>query len=293
MISPPKLHLRPQLKLKRLPVNKSMTIAIGTHFADGVILCADTKFVDGNAGVTYGSKLQFRDVSIHRGNVFAIAHAADDTNAAAMLSTEILDAAVACQDQPQLEAAIREQMTKWQSDYGQSSVPLLQFIFACSLAQKAYLYFCQPPNIVIQKLPGASATAGSAVKIVETLLPFVLQRQPLEPLSGDVESTLLKLAYLMRRAKSEDLYAGGDTEAIVIKSNGQCACVWEDEMKDAEEFSTALDSLFRYSCYGLFGMRSPDDQEVFLKRFGELFRMHLKDAEEQWFLHSLEDLEDL
>jgi len=290
MISAPKPFLRQHVKLRRLLPHKSMTIAIGTHFADGVILCADTKFVDANAGVTYGSKLQFRDLNIHQGNVFAIAHAADDTNAAAMLSTDILDAAVACEEQVQVESSIKQRMTKWQSDYGNSSVPLLQFIFACSLANKAYLYFCQPPNIVIPKLAGASTCAGSAGKIVETLLPFVLQRQPLEPMLGDVESTLLKLAYLMKRAKSEDLYAGGDTEAIVIKSNGQWTRVWEEEMKDAEDFSASLDSLFRYCCYGLFSMRSPEDQKTFLERFSELFRIHLKDAEDQWFFHSLEDL---
>jgi hypothetical protein len=290
MISLPKPLLRPQLQLKRLLPPKSMTIAIGTHFADGVILCADTKFVDDNGSVTYGSKIQFRDDPSHPENVFAIAHAANDTNAASMLSTDILDAVVVCEDHANLETSIKQRMTNWQSDYGQSSVPLLQFIFACSLAQKAYLYFCQPPNIAIQKLPGASTSAGSAVKIVETLLPFVLQRQPLEPLLGDVESTLLKLAYLMRRAKSEDLYAGGDTEAIVIKSNGQCVRISEEEMKDAEDFSASLDSLFRYCCYGFFSMRSLEEQKTFLKRFSELFRMHLKDTEEQWFFHSLEDL---
>lgn len=265
MISLPKPLLRPLLKFKRVLPPKSMTIAIGTHFADGVILCADTKFVDDNGSVTYGSKIQFRDDPFHRGNVFAIAHAANDTNAASMLSTDILDAVVDCEDREKLEAAIKQRMTAWQSDYGQSSVPLLQFIVAGSLAQNAYLYFCQPPNIVIQKLPGASTCAGSAVKIVETLVPFVLQRQPLDPLLGDVESTLLKLAYLMRRAKSEDLYAGGDTEAIVIKSNGQCAQIWEEEMKDAEEFSASLDSLFRWCCYGFFSMRSLEEQETFLE----------------------------
>jgi hypothetical protein len=287
MISPPKPLLRTQLKVKRLLPHKSMTIAIGTHFVDGVILCADTRLVDDKGGITYGSKIQQRGGI--KGNVFAIAHAANDSNAAAMLASEILDSVEMCLDRQQIELIIKQHMTRWQSDYGQTSVPLLQFIFACSVGQKAYLYFCRPPNIVIQKFPGASVAAGSAATIVETLIPFVLQ-QPVGNPSRDIESTLMKLAYLMRRAKNEDLYAGGDTEVFVIKQTGQCACIWEEEMKDAEEFSAALDSLFRYCCYGFFTTRSLEEQNKFLERFNDLFRLHLKNADEQLFFHSLEDL---
>ena len=265
-----------------------MTIAIGTHFAQGVILCADTKFVDDNGGISYGSKLEYREG--RRGNVVAIAHAANDSNAAKMLSTEILASVTDCHDQADLETAIKQTMTQWQADYGQSPVPFQQFIVVFSLAGKTHVYLCQPPNIVIPALPGRSAVAGSAVKIVETLLPVVLDKSSEKNRWWDAESTLLKLAYLMKRAKSEDLYAGGDTEAIVIKNNGSYALTWPEEMKDAEQFSEALDSLFCYCCHGFFSMRSTEDQNIFLERFSELFHRHLKDASESVFYQTLADL---
>jgi hypothetical protein len=65
-----------------------MTLAIGTHFAGGVILCADTKFVDQIGNISYGGKISA--VEAGNGRTFAIAHAADDSNAAAMLASELL-----------------------------------------------------------------------------------------------------------------------------------------------------------------------------------------------------------
>src|SRR5258708_12313916 len=109
-------------KLQQTFKRKGMTIAIGTYFADGVILCADTKFVDDNGNISYGKKIAALEAG--HGKTFAIAHAANDSNAAAMLAGEILDALDASTGR--FKSTIKQSMTHSQSDYTQSTVPFLQ-----------------------------------------------------------------------------------------------------------------------------------------------------------------------
>jgi hypothetical protein len=155
-------------------------------------------------------------------------------------------------------------MTRWQSDYAQSTVPVVQFLVACGSGLQPSLYFCQPPNTVIRRYRLDPIAIGSANRSVESLLPFVLMhpRDEDDPDSMEMtaESTLLKLAYLMRRAKKEDLYAGGDTDAVVVNSDEKLAMTRPAEMKEAEEFSEKLDFYFKYACYGLFSQQSEERQ---------------------------------
>jgi len=270
-----------------------MTIAIGTHFADGVILCADTKLVDSSGIVSYGGKISAMEAG--NGRTFAITHAADDANAATMLANEILDALGNSLEHHQFEPVIKQCMMRWQSDYAQSTVPLVQFLIACGSASHPSLLFCQPPNVVIRKYRQDPIAIGSAVRVVEALLPFVLVQPSgaADPdlIVMDAESTLLKLAYLMRRAKSEDLYAGGDTDTMIVRRDGTWAQTKRAEMKKAEEFSKKLDLYFRWACYGLFSQQSEDDQKAFMRRFSSLYLRDVNEASKMWF-PSLEGLGD-
>jgi hypothetical protein len=254
-----------------------MTIAIGTHFTGGVALCADTRVVDTNGNVTYARKVILNDPG--NGRTFAIAHAADDTNAADMLSHDMLTALSALTNPVNIEPTIKQMMTQWQSDYAQTAVPFLQFIVAGAFDNQPLLYFCQPPNVVIRKWEPIAI--GSAGKTVDVLLPFVLVSPSNEyypgPLHMSATSTLLKLAYLMRRSKSEDLYAGGDTDAALIFSNGRSTWAERREMKKAEEFSLHMESQFEWCCYGLFSQKSKEEQADFIKRFSDIY---MRDAEE-------------
>jgi hypothetical protein len=276
-------------KLRRNPKGKGMTIAIGTYFADGVILCADTKLVDDNGGISYGKKI----CAMEGNGTFAIAHAANDANAAAMLAGKMLDALEGVTQRNEIEPAIKDQMTRWQSDYAQSSVPLLQFLVACIVQRQQSLYFCQPPNIVTQQSRLEPSTIGATT--VESLLPFVLMhpRDEDDPdsLEMTAESTLLKISYLMRRAKKENLYVGGDSDAIVLYRDGRLAETRRSEMKEAEEFSEKLDFYFKYACYGLFSQQSEEEQKAFMNRFASLYLRDAKSASKMWF-PSLEGLGD-
>jgi len=209
----------------------------------------------------------------------------------AMLAGKMLNALESVTRQNQIESAIKEQMTSWQSDFAQTSVPLLQFLVACVVQRQQSLYFCQPPNIVTQKYRLEPATIGATT--VESLVPFVLMhpRDEDDPdsLEMTAESTLLKIAYLMRRAKKENLYVGGDTDAVVLYRDGRLAETKRPEMKQAEEFSEKLDFYFKYACYGLFSQQSEEEQKAFMDRFTSLYLRDAKAASRLWF-PSLEDL---
>jgi 20S proteasome alpha/beta subunit len=284
-------RLASRLKLRRAPRRNRMTIAIGTYFADGVILCADSKFVDDNGNISYAGKIAALEVG---GRTFAIAHAANDSNAAAMLSSEILEALETATEQSKIVPSIKKCMTKWQSDYAQTSVPLLQFLVACIVHGQQSLYFCQPPNVVIKKYRLEPTPIGSAVKIVEALLPFVLfwarDGDDPDPIVMSADSTLLKLAYLMRRAHKEDLYVGGDTDALILYKDGRVGQATRSEMKEAEEFSESLDRYFKYACYGLFSQQPEQEQKEFLERVALLYLRDTREVASKTWFPSLEGL---
>src|SRR5579864_3924865 len=83
------LPFRPNLQ--RLSGRGPMTIAIGTGYDHGVIVCADTKVVASDGATTTDSKVSFSTTS--SGAVFAIADAAEDARAAKMLAADITNAA--------------------------------------------------------------------------------------------------------------------------------------------------------------------------------------------------------
>ena|ERR1700691_2096768 len=173
MINPCKPRPFHRRVFRRLLPKKAMTIAIGTHFPDGVIVCADTKFVDDNGKISYGKKVYAASVNAKS---FVVAHASDDANAATMLSQDILAALCRSTEQSKFELIIKKCMSRWQRDYGQSAVPLIQFVIGCSSEQATSIYFCQPPNVVIAKPYTESVTVGSAVNIIEAVLPIILSR---------------------------------------------------------------------------------------------------------------------
>lgn len=95
-----------------------------------------------------------------------------------------------------------------------------------------------PPNTVLRKSAHEPPFAiGTEARIVEPLFPAI--KWDVDSVSG--ESMLLKLAYPMQHAKTGDMYAGGHTNAVVIRADGTCAWASREEMKAAEEFSPRID----------------------------------------------------
>jgi hypothetical protein len=75
----------------------------------------------------------------------------------------------------------------------------------------------------------------------------------------------------MQHAKTEDMYAGGHTDAVVIRADGTCAWASREEMKAAEEFSPRIDSLIHQCCVDLLSQKSEAAQKEFVERFSYLY----------------------
>ena len=295
----PKPHSKTCLrdKSKRLPVRKksAMTIAIGTYFADrcdrlpyepafsyrqvrahGFILCADTKIVASDGVTTYGTKLNCTQSM--SGEYFAIANASEDGNAADSLAHEILTTLVKSVpgNTPMMPAAaqqlvgpsVKKVMTEWHKSYTQSLPPSIQFILGCAGDLHHSLYFCEPPSTVLAKswlqLPITIGTGGRAI---DPLLDTVFTGD------SDIKQTLIRLAYLMYRAKKDQARdCGGNTDVLVIKSMGSHPFrVTHKEMARAEAIAPEIDRIILQCLDGLLSQYGRDNQEKFKTMISEWY----------------------
>src|SRR5438034_9962361 len=111
--SKPYVIRRPQVV--RLRKRSSMTIAIGTLYSEGIIVCADTKVVATGGATTADSKV-FASIS-PKGRMFLIADAAEDANAAKMLAGEISHAMCDAEKPYHLGPSIKAVMEPWHNSY--------------------------------------------------------------------------------------------------------------------------------------------------------------------------------
>jgi hypothetical protein len=257
-----------QLKSKpqRLPRCKRMSVAIGSRYIGGLAVCTDSKIVLEDGSTRVGCKLI---VSQNTMGTFAIANSStDDGNAGAVLADEILaDIADLKRSgtQPLIEA-IKSRMRKWHAGYGSpgEKPPRTHFIIAAVGKGYSAQYFCEPPQTVIDKHHEPLAIgAGSAV--VEPLLPTILFG------ASQLEPTILKLAFLMYRAKKEQALVGGPTDLVLINMVGNYKWIPREEFAAAEDMGEFVDLVLRDCCLGLLSRESENEQRRFLKIFNEMF----------------------
>ncbi len=172
-----------------------MTIAIGTLYSEGAIVCADTKVVASDGATTTGSKV-FASLT-PKGRMFRIADAAEDANAAKMLAGEISHAICDAENPYKLGAPIKAVMGPWHSSYHHVRPPNLQFVIASLVVgdEQAQVFLCEPPSTVAYGWPIA---IGQGARAVDPHLSILI---PLKNLN--VRSALLRLAYLMYLAKKK------------------------------------------------------------------------------------------
>jgi hypothetical protein len=214
-----------------------MTIAIGTLFNNGAVVCADTKVVASDGATTMDNKV-FASLS-PKGRMFLIADAAEDANAAKMLGGEISSAICDAKHPYNLGSVIKPVMTAWHSSYHHFQPPNLQFLIASVVVgdKRGQVFVCEPPSTVAYGWPIA---IGRGARVVEPRL-LILSSYPKESL--DAKSVLLRLAYLMYLAKKDEGSAcGGDTNTFVISTMGSIAWIEQKEMKEAENLAEEMDS---------------------------------------------------
>jgi 20S proteasome alpha/beta subunit len=211
-----------------------MTIAIGTRYDDGAIVCADTKVVSTDGSTSTGSKA-FVSVSSNQLSC-AVANAADDAHAAKMLASHIADAVGSSLAWTDVPNKIKKVMTDWYRAFGAVKPPALHFLLASGGQDHSELYFCEPPNTVWGC--HEPMAIGQGARPLDNITSDLFRPW----LSGGVKGALLKLAFLMHRAKTEEGSAcGGATQTLIVTKTGRFAFIERDEMEAAEKLAKGVE----------------------------------------------------
>jgi 20S proteasome alpha/beta subunit len=229
-----------------------MTIALGYLCSRGVVVAADTKVTIGTQ-LFEGTKLT--SVWGKSGN-FGIANSSDDGNAAAALQAEIgqdLERA-SLSDYRALSNLFKQRMTEWSDAFGQRTPPATQFIFGAKLmGDGPKLFFCEPPNTV-KEIDDYVAT-GSGATVTDPLYATFFDNNGGS--HADVQVVLKRIAYLIYRAKKDDLYSGKNTDCVVICDEQRGIIeVEREDFKTAEVYAADVD--FVASGAAIFATGSDD-----------------------------------
>ena len=215
-----------------------MTIAIGMACHGGIIVAADTQIAIGNAAPKASKLYIFKAKS----GPFAIAFATEDVNATRTLITRIQkDLANAdCADTDVLETFVCKRMIEWRSAYA-INPPEMQLVLACRLNKECpRLFFCEPPNTFLEHDDGYVA-AGTGADVTDSLHSTLFGSSNI---ASREQSALRTLAYLMYRAKKDNVLCGKSTCcAIVSWSCGIPLIVNHLDFEVAEKYATELDFL--------------------------------------------------
>lgn len=229
-----------------------MTIAVGMLCAGGAILATDGRTTIDDGSVGRGRKLCV--VNDPKGISFGIATSASDLNAAETLvrriATELIAAAKTIREWSQVEDVISSKMADWASAYGQHSLPGVGLISGITIpGQGTRLYLCEPPTTVLHKEDGYVAVGcGSAV----TDPLFGTFFTPLSHNSGP-QFVCREIAYLMYRAKKDNAYCGGPTDAVYFDT-AEASATWINgfDFRDAESASFQLDLILQATTTAAF-----------------------------------------
>lgn len=227
---------KPPIREGFLGRRSKLTIAIGARYTDGIIICADTKVVATDGATTSNTKMMFGIGPPNRRIV--IADAGEDARAGMMVAEQIVTAIGRSKNWLDTEMRIKEVMTKWYNAYGAHHAPTLQFILGVTPSDGGSIYLCEPPATVLDCIPLA---IGRGSRAVESLLE---SPGGLLPYSAPLRATLLRLAFLMYRAKKDEGSAcGGDTHTLVMPEKGPVFPISNEEMAVAEKLAGEIDSL--------------------------------------------------
>lgn len=217
-----------------------MTIAIGYHCLNGVVVAADTLVVIGT-DAQEGTKL---DARWTKHGKFAFVNSSDDGNATATLTEDIFHAienSAVLQNYHELGRVIKTTMTSWRQGFGGRKPPATQLILAAQLGGlQARLYACDPPNTFLEKDDYFGVGSGAAV--TDPLYSTLFSNNG----GGhtDVQAILRRIAYLFYRAKKDHIYCGKNTECAIV-SIGLSGPILVDpsDMKQAETYMREVDNL--------------------------------------------------
>lgn len=154
-----------------------------------------------------------------------------------------------------VEQWIKAAMVRWYSEYREE--PKTQVIIGAFVNHETGLYYCQPPNTVNRDSSGYLGI-GAGAAITDPLFATLF---------GDVVSpnkSLRRLSYLIYRAKKENAFCGGQTDAVFLKAEYvKPLRIQQRDMAQAEAFGSHVDSaLAQTANMVLTGTRGVNTQAV-------------------------------
>jgi hypothetical protein len=218
-----------------------MTLAIGMMTKDGLLIAADTRILYSDN--TSSDQQKVNGFSTN-GGAFAIAHAADDTNAANSLVDEIKQEVEQYKAELSflsLEKTIKDCMRKWHLSMGDTP-PMTHLLFGACLgrAKRYALYFCEPPNTVSRVSETYKAIGEGWIFSDLFYNDWFKQGAP-----WPIYPSLYQLSYLMHRVKQiRPATVGGDTDVAWLRDSDRDP-IWIDRlnMQCAESSGRAFDNL--------------------------------------------------
>jgi hypothetical protein len=227
-----------------------MTIAIGMLCGGGgAIVAADRRRCHEDGSCIEEKKLfPFNGANI----AFAIADASNDANAAQTLVRKIAKrlGTASVNGWGDIEPLIADAMTEWYEPFAQAPtthliIPILLKGFGVQL------FLCEPPNTVLPKADGYVA-AGIGASVTDPLAHSLFGPHPMH--SRHPQSVLRHITYLMYRAKKDNVWCGGPTDAVYLDPKNE---TWEwvsvPDMKEAEESSFQLDLVLDTATSAMLG----------------------------------------
>lgn len=245
-----------------------MTIAIGEMFQfgdlKGALVCADSRIVSTDLATTVGSKIHLSLTP--RRSAFAIADAAEDGNAAKMLAKDITIAlcAESVVHVGHVPEVVKKIMTEWFAAFSGARPPATEFVLAAAVRGVCNVFYCSPPNTVLEKSPALAV--GQGARVVDPLLPNGTSVLPC------TREAVLRAAYWMNRAKrDEGSMCGGITHMFMISEKGGIALSDSKQLAAAESFAEEVDALVSDFTHGVLSGKSDEEQKEQLRIFSEQY----------------------
>lgn len=276
------------MRAKRVPgthkperKNKSMTIALGYHCWNGVIVAADTLVVVDQSEAQEGSKL---DTWWVPSGSYAVVNASMDANATRDLIASIQDTLqnAVVGDYRALGKLVKNEMRSWSDGFGRRKPPHSPLLLAVKLTGKrAKLFLCEPPNTFVEQ--DDYKAIGAAASVTDPLYNLLFDNNGGE--HTQVQTVLRRIAYLIYRAKKGNIWCGKRTHAAVVSRDDVTpSLVSSLDMENAETASKKLDFLF--SAAAIFALQNDDSVLEhnakglgdMLKGFGSLRAVIFRDA---------------
>ena len=228
---------RPKLEQKQQAVKNRMTIALGVICRDGLIIAADTRMSTTDGFFFDACKVKS---ALTASGVFTIAYASESGNAGETLVNEVI-ADLKTHNPDSLngvEQWLKAAMTRWYSEYREE--PKTQLIVGTFVNRNVGLYFCQPPNTVTRKTFSDSSDGYVAIGLGASVTDPLFRTLFGSPVSP--HRCLREVSYLMYRAKKENAFCGGHTDAVFLKEEHvEPLRIEHLDMAQAESFGLRVD----------------------------------------------------